>query len=264
MDRLGRRFVHELLPPQCLLLSDSTVTLYQREGRGYRRRDLFRDLNLSTLDSPGGRKLFSRLDEKGLGIVLGPGHFIFNILDFQRLPRRRSKCEEMVDWRLGKVFPDNLEQYIHQYYTFGRKRVFSLLVKGKVHRILQSTLGGRASYIGCSTLLSMNYLYHRPWPFSLLTPDLMIQLSEGLVVVSAHHRSVPYYIRKFKSREIRRLQEEIAQVVDFLQKQYDRTVTTYALVNSHPEIRDADLPDLTQLGIRGRRVDFQECLGKIR
>jgi hypothetical protein len=136
----------------------------------------------------------------------------------------------------------------------------SVLVKKGLIREIQAYFTIPPPIIGSSTIAAMNFFYHRSLSVFHRFPQLMIQMAEGLVVVTAHNRSIPFYIRKFKLQNPQRLTEDIAQVKNFLLDRYSRQVKTFTMVTSDPRYKTVSVDEFSRLDLTGRLVNFSRCL----
>ncbi|HNX98448.1 MAG TPA: hypothetical protein PKK12_12280, partial [Candidatus Aminicenantes bacterium] len=62
-------------------------------------------------------------------LILPSTHFIFNVFEFDRLPWAAAPRDELIRWKLEKVFPENLDLYHHHAAVIARRHVLSILIR---------------------------------------------------------------------------------------------------------------------------------------
>lgn len=171
-------------------------------------------------EGDGWEAVFAALAAEETGVVFGASPFIFNVFEFDRLPWRRQALSELVDWRLQKIFPENIEAYDHRWFTLGRKRVLSVLARRSLLEDTESLFRERSvplTFVGSSTLQILDRaLGAKP------APDLVIERdgAGGTLAFLQEHR--PVYVRKFRAASDSPADagEEIGRTVAFVRGQY--------------------------------------------
>lgn len=264
MDRLIGNFTFNVIPDQFLYISNRYISLYVREGKGFKRAEVYENYDFLSLSKEDFRKIKETVKNSYIGIILNPAFYIFNILDFERLPLKKKSCNELVDWRLKKIFPENLDNYIHTYFKFHRKSIFSILLKAEIYRKIDSLLSNQVIFFGSSTLIAMNKVLRRDWSRMFKSTDMMIEIDQNTVVVVVQNRGAPYYIRKFKLKDISVLAEEITKVLDFLKGNYSKNVESFCIVNHNPDLNSNDFNSIFEMNLRGGFSYFTTFLERIK
>jgi hypothetical protein len=265
MDRIAENLIFEIIPEQFLYIGEDYLSIYTRENKKYKRIESFYHYQLMKLTDSEFTNSSRVLNKNNIGIILNSSHFIYNLLDFQKLPIQRRICDEMVVWRLKKIFPDNIENYIHRYYKLSSKRVISILLKNETYKQLDRFGIKNPGFIGNSTILTWNFALRRRWRNFIAFPDLVIETDNSSFVITAQLKGIPFYLRKFKLTNPERFKDEMGKILDFLHSTYKREMKTYRIINHSP---DDDLKKIREglaaLNMAGNLHSFSECLSELR
>ncbi|MCK4889228.1 MAG: hypothetical protein KAS97_04800 [Candidatus Aminicenantes bacterium] len=212
---LNRLFIKYKTPEQIIYSGDKKVELF-RIKKGVPEK-------ISSYEREKSERFFpvelkNDLINTNTGIILNSGHFVFNLLTFDKIPFRKKQKDDLVNWRVQKLFPENIDSYIHQFIQFDRKTILSVLVRNDLFSEIESEagdLGAELNYSGNSTLEIMNYLRSRGDH-----PDFFIE-SDGSIMLSVFFRDgIPVYIRKMRTVRGIPSGTEIYKTVEYVEKNY--------------------------------------------
>jgi len=217
------------LPKQYIFVGEDHTTLFLLNGRRLAAQREFPGLSL--LDDTAGLEALQReLLQEDLGISLGPTSFIFNIFEFETLPFTPAKRREIVEWRLQKVFPENIEAYDHQYFHLSRTRILSTLIRRSVlerlHALLQQSRIAAPIFIGSSTLESITHTLR-----GRRSPDFFLETDGDSSVLVFQKRRTPVYIRKFKGGAGEALAAEVRKTVQYVSGNYALTANRFRVIH---------------------------------
>jgi hypothetical protein len=186
----------ERLPRQMIYAGDrhgEIVTLA-------RRRIVNRQRVEATLADPGTvdgwPEIVARLQPVDTGIILNSEPFIFNFFEFDKLPWSRRLRRELVEWKLQKIFPEEIAAYDHRFFRLNKKRIFSILVKKSLLARIETSFRERnirLIFIGNSELEIFNRLAGRK-----PAPDFFVEVDVSSCCLVFQDRGAPVYVRKFK------------------------------------------------------------------
>jgi len=207
---------------------------------------------LHSMDTPGmlkmspddATRLGSRLGDRAWGAILRSDAFIFNIFDFDQLPRSTAKRLELAQWRLQKVFPEDISLFIHRVFHLGGKRLLSVLLPQKDARMVEDWFKGQRvplTFLGNSTVELMNRLWGGGWRMlHNNSPRIMIELDHQLGVAVFQESNRPYFIRKFRCDSEEAFQREIRKTLEYVKGNYGRTPRSVAFFPGRPGFKLAD------------------------
>ena len=136
---------------------------------------------LFDIDNYGIEEIKRELADKETGLILNSANFIFNILEFEKIPFWEGLRKDLVQWRLQKVFPEDIGLYEHDFFKLDKNKLLSILFKRALKEQLEKTFGENGIqlvYLGNSTIEIMNHLK------KLKTgPDFFIEVDKSLSVV---------------------------------------------------------------------------------
>lgn len=212
---LNRLFIKYRTPEQVIYSGDKKVELF-RIKKGIPEK-------ISSYEWDKSEKFFpvelkNNLINASTGVILNSGHFVFNLLTFDKIPFRKKQKDDLVNWRVKKLFPENIDSYTHQFIQFDRKTILSILVRNDLLSEIESEardLGIELIYSGNSTIEIINHLRSRS-----NHPDFFIE-SDGNIMLSVFFRDrLPVYIRKMRTSRGIPSGTEIYKTVEYVEKNY--------------------------------------------
>ena len=212
---LNKIFLRYRKPDQIIYFGDRTVDLFRiNKGKANKISSIERENNKLTFPQELKRGLINT----GTGIVLNSDHFVFNMLNFDKIPFRRKQKEELVSWRVEKIFPENIHNYIHEYFQFNKNTILSVLVRKDLVSSLEQevrSIGVDLIYSGNSTIEIINSL------ISIKErPDFFIE-ADGRIMLGVFFKDgIPIYIRKMRAGRGSDTGDEINRTVDYVEKNY--------------------------------------------
>jgi hypothetical protein len=236
---LNRLLLPERLPRQIVYAGDRHCEIFTLGRRGILQRRRLDGVTLAEGDGKGWPEVAAMLQARETGVILNCDPFIFNIFEFDRLPWSGRLRRDLVDWKLQKIFPENIGAYDHRHFRLDGKRIFSVLVRRSAVEQLEDLF--RASripltLIGSSTLEILNRLARRR-----RRPDFFVEIDEAncsLVFGDAQGR--PVYIRKFRVASRLETAAEISRTVQFVKSSSGRASRRVLIVDHRgPEAADA-------------------------
>jgi hypothetical protein len=223
-------FLHFRIPRQFICIRDDYFELFEVDGKKVRKVDTVKNISVLDLDAAGFLGLKSKLKDKELGVILNSGHFIFNIFEFDKIPLRENLKRDLINWKIKKVFPENLDQYEHDYYKLDKKRILSILFKRSLKEKIESLASDEEftiTYLGNSTVEIMNNIFR-----GMQKPDFFLEMDDNLSIIVFQNGSVPFYIRKFRIENMDDVSEELQKTLHFVKNTYSMVPRSYALVSN--------------------------------
>jgi hypothetical protein len=175
------------------------------------------------------------------GIVFNASPFIYNFFEFDKLPWQKKTLNELVTWRLQKIFPENIEAYDHRFFRLDGKRVLSILVKKALLERIERLFAERRlplTYIGNSTMEILSRSLRAKSP-----PDFFLESDQAGCTLVFQNRRSPIYIRKFKSASAADTVDEIAKTVNFVRSNYPIDPRRYWLIEHRDEAAAAAMEE---------------------
>lgn len=165
------------------------------------------------------------------GIFLNSGNFIFNIFDFEKIPWQEHLKRELVEWRVKKVFPENIDDYEHHFHHLSKNRILSILfkksIKEKIEQLFK-THNIPLIHMGNSTVEILNHMSK----LKKDVPDFFVEIDSNLCLSVFMEDGIPYYIRKFRIGKPEDLAAEIIKTITFVKNSYTKIPGKYSLVTS--------------------------------
>lgn len=221
-------FLPERLPRQVVYAGEShaeVITLAR--GRVSKRRRL-EGAALAEGRERDWDAVLDELQPQETGVIFGASPFIFNLFDFDKLPWQTKACNELVSWRLQKIFPGDLAAYDHRFYRLDRRRVFSILSPRVLRESIEARFRERRvllTYMGSSTMtLLMRMRTAKP------APDFFIESDGTACTMLFRNRYALQYVRKFRGSSPADTVEEAVRTVGFVREQYGIEPRRYWLV----------------------------------
>ncbi len=197
--------------PERILLSGKTFLELYRKEKG--KATIQNRWDGGVVNRDVLQSLFRSTGTGDTGVVLSGDKFIYNILEFDKLPVRFNQKKEMVEWRLSKVFPGDPGEYDHQIVTLDRKSVLSVLLPAVIRQNTESSFQEadlKEIYIG-NSFLEMCNMFSRSAPNSM-----MIELGDGYCVVGFGKPLT--YVRKFNSPDLNSVIGELDRTAKHINK----------------------------------------------
>jgi len=219
-------------PGQYIYWGETGVSVYTYSDtqKAFVKNRIFDSVPLTDISTGGFQPIANELAAVETGVLMNSGQFIFNIFDFEKLPLQEKLRTELVEWRLKKVFPENIEDYVHDFSSLSRNRILSILfkrnLKENLERLFRET-GISLIFIGNSTVEIINNLVKKKTG----TPDFFIEVDGALSMVVFLEKGMPLYIRKFRSEKAEGIVSEVVKTVNFVKNSYTIVPRTYSLVS---------------------------------
>ena len=212
---LNKIFIRYRDPEQVIYFGDRTIDLF-RIKKGNPRK-------INSFERDSGERIFPvelkrDLISTGTGIVLNSDNFVFNMLNFDKIPFRKKQKNDLVNWRVEKIFPENIHNYIHEFFQFDSNTILSVLVKNELIASLEAeirSLGANLIYSGNSTIEIINSMKN-----TKKNPDFFIEADGRIMLAVFFKEGIPVYIRKMRSGRGADKGDEILRTVDYVEKNY--------------------------------------------
>lgn len=212
---LSELFLPQRLPRQVLFAGDRHAEVFRLHGGRVASRSPLAGVALA--EGEGWDSALAALRPEQTGLVFGAAPFVFNFFEFDKLPWRRQALNGLVDWRLQKIFPENIAAYDHRVFRLDRKGVLSLLLRRSLlERAEQAFAAAKIplTFIGSSTLEILGRARR-----ARTTPDFIIERDDAGCTLLFLKRRRPVYIRKFRSISDDEAVAEIGKTVSFVRGQ---------------------------------------------
>lgn len=243
---VSRFFLPERLPRQVIYAGDRHAEVFVLQNKRIASRRRVPGASLAEISAESWAEIADRLQAQDTGIIFNAAPFIYNFFEFDKLPWQKKALRELVNWRLQKVFPENIDAYHHRFFQLDKKRVLSILVKRSLpEKIGQLFLEKRIplTYIGNSTIEVLGRLRQaKP------APDFFIESDAASCTLVFQNKRSPIYIRKFKSGSITDTAEEIGKTVHFVSNNYGIEPRHYWLIDQRDESADAAMQEKLAAG----------------
>jgi hypothetical protein len=248
---IDRFLIHYKIPGQYIYWGEKSVDIYKRpeQGRNLKKTAAIEDVSLADITSAEFGEIASELHDVDTGVILYSGQFIFNIFEFDKIPFQEGLRKDLVEWRLKKVFPENIDDYVHDFFKVSKERILSVLFKKSLKEKIEGMFavnGVPLIYLGNSTVEIMTHLTRKKGS----APDFFIEIDKALSMVVFLSRGVPYYIRKFRIDQAAGIVGEVVKTINFVKNSYAKVPRTYSLA---ADPADVDVPfikdELTKLAL---------------
>lgn len=235
---IDRLFFSYRRPSRYCLIGSGGVDCFQEQRGGARRIHAVQTRGLMKMDEDEGRRLGAVLGNRSWGAVLRSDSFIFNIFDFDHLPVSSARRRELAQWRLQKVFPEDISRFIHRVFHLGGKRLLSVLLpRADAQRVEDWFREHRVPliFMGNSTVELMNRL----WGGILKspgasTPRVLVELDNQLGVAVFQESNRPYFMRKFRCDSEEGFEGEMKKTLAYVKGNYGRSPGSVAFVPGRP------------------------------
>ncbi len=230
-------FIHFKNPSQVIYAGDNYLDIF-KVGKGTAQKTgTLTDVSIFEMAVSELGEIRKELADSQVGIVLNSENFVFNIFEFEKIPLWEERQRELIEWRVEKVFPENIDLYLHHYFKLSRNRVLSVLLKKdllqKIEHIFRENQL-ELIYIGNSTIEIMNHLWKTSRRFGRKkSPDFLIEIDQDLSTIVFQDKFVPYYLRKFRSDQDSDMVEEIIKTLNFVKTSYAKDTLSYSLLAIH-------------------------------
>lgn len=227
---IDRFFIHYKPPAQYIYWGEKGMDIYKPSdsGKNFNKSNTFTNVSLTAVTVDEFAVIAKELQSVDTGVILNSSQFIFNIFEFEKIPFKEGLKKDLVEWRLKKVFPENIADYAHDYFKLSKDRVLSILFKKSLKEKIENLFaesGVPLIYMGNSTVEIMNHLTGK----KRLAPDFFIETDKGLSMAVFMDRGVPYYIRKFRSDRAAGIAGEIVKTINFVKNSYAKVPRSYAI-----------------------------------
>ncbi len=164
------------------------------------------------------------------GIILNSGHFVFNLLNFEKIPFMKKQKDELVNWRVRKVFPENINNYHHRFFQFDKNTILSVLIKNDLKLSLENEmikLNLNLTYFGSSIVEIINSL-----SVGGTFPDFIIETDGKLMLTIFFKNKIPVYIRKMMIGSEISPENEINKTIGFVRNNYGFSPKYFSIFSS--------------------------------
>lgn len=246
-------FTKFIQPKQFIFAGNDYLYILKKEKNQFVPGDKFfkislNDLNKNNFKEKDLSEIRPLLMGLPTGILLNSSYFVFNLLKFEKIPFNKRKIEEIVKWRIERIFPEDQKLYDHQYYILNSEYILSVLIRKEIKASIDAfffKLGIKQTYFGSSTIEIINFLYKNVNPLKQLfgsknTSDFFIEIWENAATVVFQNKKNPFYIRKFNFQNSDELAAEIEKTIIYIKNTYNLTPLHYSLFqnNSHIKVEE--------------------------
>jgi hypothetical protein len=223
-------FLYYKKPAQYLYWGENYIDYFAVPGtdKTLKKLKTFDGISLTESNSDRFQAIARELTANETGVILNSNHFIFNIFDFEKIPFQESLQKDLVEWRLKKVFPENIVDYEHHYYQLNRTRILSVLMKKSLKETIQQLFDDNSIpliHIGNSTIEAINHMTK----LKKTAPDFLVEIDAHLCLAVFQEQGVPYYIRKFRCEKAEDLVAEVTRTINYVKNSYSKIPATYSI-----------------------------------
>ena len=217
-------FIAYRRPRRICLIGEGRWDCFQINGNRFQRIHSVATTGMLGVPAREENRLRAVLGNREWGVVLRSDSFIFNIFDFERLPFREKSRRDVTEWRLQKIFPEDISRFDHRVFPLGRNRVLSVLLPVAERERLTAWFRERnipLIFMGNSTMELMNHLWrHLILPWGKEKPKILVEIDHNLVVVVFQEKMRPYYIRKFRCESSADFMAEMRKTREYVRSNY--------------------------------------------
>ncbi len=248
-------------PSQYVYGGENYIEVYKHVDRVFKKTQVIENKSLTKLDNYQFDDLKRELSGGDTGLVLNSASFIFNILEFDKIPFREELRKDLVNWRLQKVFPEDIAHYHHEFFKLDRNKVLSILFKKELSQQLEELFksnGISLTYFGNSTVELINNVRKlKP------APDFFVEIDRNLSIIVFLSNTNPFYIRKFRSDKEADTAAEIIKTINYVKNSYGFSPTSYSLlVNDtdfdfdtiHTQLQEVNLEVIKAAGPQNQKL----------
>jgi hypothetical protein len=230
-------FIQYKKPAQYVYWGENYLDIYKASdsGKSFIKTHSFDNVSLSEMNTPEFGEIARVLLNVDTGIILNSSPFIFNIFEFEKIPWQERLKRELMEWRLKKVFPENIAEYEHDSFTLDKKRLLSVLFKKSLKENIENLFQENdisLTYLGNSTVEMMNHI----GKLKTDAPDFFIEIDKSLSITVFLRQSSPYYIRKFRADQAADIVNEVVKTINFVKNSYKKVPRTYSLMIRRSDI----------------------------
>ena len=154
-----------------------------------------------------------------------------------------------------KVFPEDLQLYEHSFFTVGKNKILSVLVRQSIKEKIEELVDAaeiNLIHMGNSTIEIIDNI---SWAKSC--PDFFIEVDNHLAIVVFLNNFSPYYIRKFRIDSPEDISPEILKTLNFVKGSYSMVPNTYALFANAEDFQfDMVKEQLNEAGLAEPNMKF--------
>ena len=252
-------FIHYKRPGQYVFAGENYLDIYTYVNKSFQKTRTIENASIFNPGSDNFKGLFRELAAVDTGIILNSGYYIFNIFDFEKIPFREGLQQEIVEWRLRKVFPENIDEYDHQFFKMSKKKILSILFKKSLKEKIEEYFtanGLNLIYMGNSTVNIINHVVTQK-----TAPDFFIEIDRDLFIIVFQDHSMPFYIRKFRNDHENEVVGEIIKTTNYVKNSYSQVLHSYSIISNRPGLNfDLIGDELSKLDIHPHDLKEREKL----
>jgi hypothetical protein len=222
---LSHLFLPEKRPRQWLHIGESLIQVVRPGApQGANRTIAFSAIGEPQLPLAALKPELLALDT---GVVLSPTFFIFNLFEFDAIPWQPRLRREVIEWRLQKIFPEPLENYLHHYRAIAPRRFLSILLRQSWSDTIEdafASLQVPLIRLTSSTIQLANSIFQ-----GAAAPDCFIELEKSQIVMAFQRRRRLVYMRKFNYEHAHDVAAECLKTIQYVTSTLALTPTTFAL-----------------------------------
>lgn len=250
-------FIQFRTPSQYVYCGENYLDVYKKVSNKIQKTRRFENLSISSVEPGDFAAVARELGSVDVGVILNSSPLIFNIFEFEKIPWRKKMRNEVVEWRLRKVFPENIDEYDHQYFQLSRKKVFSMLIRNSLKNRIEELFAAHnlnLTYLGNSTVNIINRLRR-----FRKKPEFIIEADRNFLTLVFMERGLPYNIRKFRVENEAEAVSEILKTLNYLKNNYAKTPSVFAMVALTPHLDAGGIAqELAGGGLRLKNIKNME------
>jgi hypothetical protein len=230
-------FIQYKQPVQYIYWGEDYLDVYKVSdpNKGFIKTHTFDHVSLSAVNASEFQDIARVLLDVDTGIILNSGPFIFNIFEFEKVPWQEGLKKELVEWRVKKVFPENIADYEHDFFKLDKKRILSILFKKSLKEHIENLFQENdisLTYMGNSTVEMINHIVK----LKKAPPDFFIEMDKTLFIIVFLGQGLPYYFRKFRADQTADIVSEVEKTINFVKNSYSRVPRTCSLMIRHSDL----------------------------
>ncbi len=247
-------FVRYRTPVRFFYLGEEYIELYRVQNQHVEKQETCEQISVFEINSDKFREMLDKIPkESETGVILSSSHFIFNILEFDRIPLREHLMKDLIEWKIKKQFPEDINQYENHFFKLDRKKILSILFRKDLKESIENVFTDcqrPLTFFGNSTIEIMNHVFR-----GKSLPDFFIEIDNGLCIVVFQSHSIPFYIRKFRIERGEEMIDELKKTLRFVASNFGRKPASYALISHNDEPLTGIQQELGKLELKTLKPD---------
>jgi len=221
-------FISYRKPDEFVFIGSNNLSICRYVGKKWNLIYSNKSFSINDIGENFSEIIRSKVKGDEVGIVVGSSEFIYNLLLFEKIPFKQKVREDLINWKIQKLFPDIIGNYHHEYFKLSAKSILSILISNDIKKTIELKIKEtekNSIYFGCSTFEIINNLKRRK-----ISPDFFIEDNSDQYTMVFLDKHIPYYIRKIRFTDQKEGKEGIAKTIEFVENNYNKSIRSYSVL----------------------------------